>query len=229
MTSGIEKSMSRYTTIDVAAMAILGIIFGLANAAFGWMYTLGCAAFGPIGGALVGPFVLAPMLAIYIIRKPGAAVITYIINGMTQWLTGNPFGVICVVFAILGGLTIEAVYAVGRYRQWSMIFAFIAGGTGYAATNHPVYFLFGWRALPLEALIIPGFVAVIGGGIMSGLVAVAIGRAMLKAGVLSPFRIAKWTEPSKYTLGYAAAHLLIILWWAALGYVVWHAIMPMPI
>ena len=87
-----NKGRYRYTTVDIVVIAVLGVVFGILNSPMGVIYQAFQAAFGPIGANIWGVFDISQVLAIYIVRKPGAAFINMMINGLVQMLSGNPAG-----------------------------------------------------------------------------------------------------------------------------------------
>lgn len=73
-------------------------------------------------------FVLAPVIAMLLIRKPGVALVTALIYGLVQTIArGNLNNM---VFGLTEGLGAEPVFALFRYRHFDALSAFLAGGLG---------------------------------------------------------------------------------------------------
>lgn len=103
-------------------------------------YLLSCAAIGAAGAVLlipannfavalgaalpflyavmVGVWLLPPALAVALIRRPGAGVLTAAMAGVVTSPL-NPAGPAALVTAMLVGMLFEVPFAVGGYRRWS--------------------------------------------------------------------------------------------------------------
>lgn len=103
-------------------------------------YLLTCAAIGAAGGvllipanniaaaisaalpllyaAIVGVWVVPSVVALDLIRRPGAAVLTSLFAGLVL-VPFTPYGVRSVITCLIFGVILELPFLVTRYRRWS--------------------------------------------------------------------------------------------------------------
>ncbi|MCU9533075.1 ECF transporter S component [Streptococcus sp. CSL10205-OR2] len=111
--------MKKITLKDVLLIALLSVVLGL-------IY-LGAAYFAGIFVPFIGPvayeiiygvwFVAAPM-AIYILRKPGTALITEILAALVEVLAGSMFGPSVLIIGTLQGLGSELGFTFFGYKNY---------------------------------------------------------------------------------------------------------------
>lgn len=116
-----------YTLSDAVLVLALGMLGGIVNVIISslphphfelWGARAPYAAF----------FVLAPVIAMLLIRKPGVALVAALIYGLIQTIAGgNPNNM---VFGLTEGPGAELVFALFRYRRLDALSAFLAGGIG---------------------------------------------------------------------------------------------------
>lgn len=187
-TSTAARPMSNaWTTLDIVVVAVIGVIFGLLNSPFGLVYQSFQAAFGPIGANIFGVFNISQCLAMFIVRKPGAALVNMLINGLVQMLSGNPAGAITLGWGITQGLGAEAVFWAARYQHFDWKVMFLAGAWANVLSNFWTYGVYGFGGQSLGILIAGTVLGFFTYGILSGLVALAIGKALQSSGVLRSF------------------------------------------
>jgi energy-coupling factor transport system permease protein len=181
------QSSNTWTTMDIVVVAVIGVVFGLLNSPFGLVYQSFQAAFGPIGANIFGVFNISQCLAMFIVRKPGAAFANMLINGLVQMLSGNPAGAITLGWGITQGLGAELVFGATRYRHFDWKVMFLAGAWANVLSNFWTYGVYGFGEQSLGILIAGTIVGFFTYGIMSGLVALGIGKALQASGVLRSF------------------------------------------
>lgn len=109
------------------------IFMGLISVAFGIVYLialyLGAAlttALTPAGIGILGyePFYgiwfMAPVVALYILRRPSVGIITEIFAAVIEVVLGNAFGLIVIVSAFIQGVGVELPYMFTKYRRYNM-------------------------------------------------------------------------------------------------------------
>jgi len=108
-----------YTTRDIVIIAVIAAITGVVNTGVGNLWYLANTSLGPLGGAMLqGAFMWAYILAMWLVRKPGAALIVGIIEASTEILLGNAAGIGTLGWGITQGLAIEAVMAISFSPLW---------------------------------------------------------------------------------------------------------------
>lgn len=177
MTPADRHYFSLHELLIMAALAALGGVSGSAVSLVGRALF---AAIGLPGGLqfLAGLHVLWLVLAIGLIRKPGAATATALLKGSVELLTGNPHGLLVLALSGLAGVTVDVVWllAAGRNRPWTYV---LAGGFA-AASNLIIFKLI--VALPDHRGVTIGLIALTGVAFVSGAVlAGALGWALLEA------------------------------------------------
>lgn len=173
--------------MDIVVVAVVGVVFGFLNSPFGLVYQSFQAAFGPIGANLFGVFNISQCLAMFIVRKPGAALVNMLINGLVQMLSGNPAGAITLGWGITQGLGAELIFWATRYQHFDWKVMFLAGAWANVFSNFWTYGVYGFGGQSVQILVLGTLVGFFTYGVMSGLVALAIGKALQASGVLRAF------------------------------------------
>jgi energy-coupling factor transport system substrate-specific component len=191
MTSAGAATKS-YRTIDLVTIATLGVAFGVIYWGWGKLYAVGMAtsvfAFPPSAGLWGGGWLIAGVVGGLIIRKPGAALATEAVAATVSALVpgGTEWGVSVVLSGLLQGLGAEAVFALARYRRFSLTVAALAGAL--AAVPEAFYEWSYWYAdwdLPFRLAHLAFFIT--SGVVIAGLGGWLLVRALGRAGVLDAF------------------------------------------
>jgi energy-coupling factor transport system substrate-specific component len=174
-----------YTTRDIVIIAVIAAITGVVNTGVGNLWYLANTSLGPLGGALLqGAFMWAYILAMLLIRKPGAALIVGIIEAVTEILLGNAAGIGTLGWGLTQGLAIEAVMAISNYQKFDMLTAILAGaaasqfGTLWTSIFYgwdPAYSRDVWLAVPIN---------LVSGAILSGLLGYLLAKAISRTGLI---------------------------------------------
>jgi ABC-type thiamin/hydroxymethylpyrimidine transport system permease subunit len=188
---------NRFTTLDIVFMVLVGVVFGTLFAFTAPITHFITAALGPWADGLLGIYMIPPVLASFVVRKPGAYWITMAINLITQGVAGNPAGLlVTTAWGVAGGLGGELVHFVSRY-QWqrtSFRYWFALQFIAVAMTlvfNIPIStYFYGWGTAGVFAIIWGTLVQFVFFGLESGLIGLGLGKVLLNAGMLSGFRIA---------------------------------------
>ncbi len=185
----VEKEAGGYTTQNLVMVAVLAAIAGVLNTGIGNLWYLANTSLGPLGGALIqGMFMWAYILAAFIVRKPGVALIFGIIEGAVEVLLGNAAGIGTLGWGISQGLAIEVVLMICSYSRFGMITAVMAGvassqfGTLWSSVFYgwdPAYSKDVWIAVPVN---------VVSGAIFSGLLGYILAERLSKTGLLRSSR-----------------------------------------
>ena len=76
---------------------------------------------------IYGVWFMAATLAAYIIRKPGAALITEMLASAIELLMGNSGGLTVVLTGLIQGAGAEVVFLLFRYKKWNFVSMSLAG------------------------------------------------------------------------------------------------------
>jgi len=180
-----------FSTAELVFTAVAGVVSGVVNVGFGIVYTALAASAGPLVAGLISPFGLIPIVAIYIVRKPGTAILAGLLNGIIQFLAGDPAGLWTLAFGVATGLGAEVVFLAGRYRSWGKVLCFIAGCLSQTASLALIYLAFGWMGLAPGYIIAGVLIAAISSGFESGLGGRFVAEAIYRSKLAEGFAIAK--------------------------------------
>jgi len=176
-----------FTTRDLLVMATLAALGGLTST---FINTIGDTfqAFLGFPGATqwaAGFHILWLILSYGIVRKPGTGILTGILKGSIELLSGNTHGVIILLVDIVAGLIIDLIFFVFQNRK-SLWVNMIAAGLA-SASNIFVFQIF--ASLPADSLtygflLIVGLVAFLSGVIFAALLGNALLSALNRAGII---------------------------------------------
>ncbi|TCZ80077.1 hypothetical protein E0485_04260 [Paenibacillus albiflavus] len=185
-----------FTTLDIVLMALLAVGNGILTNYLAFVNKSLTTLGGPIAtSTIVGLYMIYGVLAMYIIRKPGAAAITYLIGAIIQSLLGISYGMASAFIAAgCYAVMVELIYLLFRYKNWGYLSISLA-----SLFAVPLWFVFaanmyGYYKWDIEILIIAFIVRCISGVILCGWLSKWIGDAMAKTGMLKRFAIGKRRE-----------------------------------
>lgn len=192
-----KKQQKGFTTLEIVMMAIIAIVHGIAMNYVALLNQVLTAAGGPIlTSVIIGLFTFHGILNMYIIRKPGAALITCLIGGVAQILTGNPNGLISIVATTSYGLGIELAFALFKYKRFDFKVMSIAGFTSMPIWFIVASFWFGYINWGVGVMVIAFFVRCLSGVVLAGWTSKVIGDSLLNTGVLNGFAISTYKPAS---------------------------------
>lgn len=175
----------RYSNRDIVIVAVIAAIAGVVNTGTGNVWYLANSSLGPLGGALLqGAFMWAYVLAMWLVRKPGAALAVGVIEAAVEILLGNAAGVGTLGWGITQGLAIEVVMAICNYRSYGFWTAVLAGaassqfGTLWTAT------LFGWDPSFARDVWLAIPINLVSGAVLSGIIGYLLARAIARTGLV---------------------------------------------
>jgi len=181
--------LKSFTTLDIVLMALLAVANGVMTTYTSFVNKALTAAGGPIlTSTIVGIYMIYGVLAMYIIRKPGAALATYLIGATVQTLIGTSYGIASnYIAALCYAVAIEAIFFLFRYRKWSYPSVALA-----SVAAVPLWFAFAaymYGYLKWGAPILIGALAVrcLSGVVLCGFLAKWLGDRLAAAGLLKSF------------------------------------------
>lgn len=183
---------SQWKLRDIVVLSSLSVVFAVIYLLFLQIGNVLVGFMGPMGYEVIfGIWFIVSIIATYIIRKPGAAVISETVAGLIEVLIGNAVGPILIVSALIQGLGAEAVFAATRYRNYSTKVLMLAGVGSAVFSLAWGYFRSGYAAYSVGLIIAMFVVRCISGALISGLLGKWIADALANTGVLRSFPIAK--------------------------------------
>ncbi len=175
-----------FTLHELLIMAVLAALGGVSSSAISNVRVALHAVFpSPIGmQPLAGIHVLWLVIAVGLIRKPGAATVTSLLAGTVELLAGNPHGLLVVLYSGLAGVSVDAVWILlgGRDRPLTYV---LAGGVG--AASNVLVLAFG-ASLPAQGAVLTvmallGGVSFVSGVLLAGLLGWWLLAALRAAGI----------------------------------------------
>lgn len=174
-----------YTTRDIVIIAVIAAITGVINTGVGNVWYLLNTSMGPLGGALLqGAFMWAYILAMWLVRKPGTALLVGLIEAATEILLGNAAGVGTLGWGLLQGLGIEAVMAICNYGKFGLLTAVVAGAAASQFGTVWTAILYGWDPATAQTVWLAAPINLISGAILSGLLGFYLSKAIARTGLI---------------------------------------------
>ncbi|MBJ8191454.1 ECF transporter S component, partial [Bacillus cereus] len=125
-----SRMFAKFTTLDIVLMAMLATLNGVMTVYLSLINKTLNSLGGPIAtSAIVGLYMIYGLLAYYIIRKPGTAVIAYAFGAVVQSFMGSAYGIASIIAAaVCYMIAAELVFALLRYRRWNAVSLMLGGG-----------------------------------------------------------------------------------------------------
>ena len=188
MTTATSRQ-GRWRIVDIVVAAAVAVAFGAVFLAWNTAYAATAPAFAflpPIQGIMYGIWLLPAVLIGLIVRRPGAALFGGLVSAAVSVLLGSPYGVDALVSGAIQGAGAELGFAIALYRRWTLPVAILAGAlAGLFAVIHDVIVYFPDTGVEFWAVFAAATIA--SGGIVAGLGAWLLLRALVGTGVLRDF------------------------------------------
>jgi ABC-type thiamin/hydroxymethylpyrimidine transport system permease subunit len=176
----VERRPHFFSLHDLLLMAALAALGGVSSALASVVRAAAHAVIVLPGGFqfMAGIHVLWLVLAVGLVRKPGAATVTGILKGTVELLSGNPHGLLVLAYSLLAGLFVDAVWLTLGARDHPISYA-IAGGVG-ATSNLLVLILV--ASIPIQGSVMLWIIPLIATAFLSGVfLAGLLGWCLLQA------------------------------------------------
>lgn len=185
------KKREAFTTLDIVLMAMLATANAVMTFYLSYINKMLNSMGGPIAtSTIVGLYMVYGLLAYYIIRKPGTAVITYGIGGTIQCFIGTTYGIAsCIVAALCYMIVAELIFAMFRYKQWGVSALMLAGGALVPLWFLCAIYMFGYTVWGWQVLTLALGMRLLSGIILCGLLTKILGDAIQRTGLLRRYKI----------------------------------------
>jgi len=178
-----------YTTRDIVIIAVIAAIAGVVNTGVGNIWSMLNSSLGPLGGALLqGAFMWAYILAMWLVRKPGAALLVGVIESTVEVLLGNVSGIGTLGWGISQGLAIEGVMAISGYSKFGLLAALCAGAAASQFGTIWTAILFGWDPATANSVWMAAPINLVSGVVLSGLLGYLLATALARTGLIRSAR-----------------------------------------
>jgi energy-coupling factor transport system substrate-specific component len=178
-----------WRTVDIVVTAMLAVAFGVVFWAWGLLWNASGSAFTafpPAQAFMYGIWLVPGVLAMLVVRKPGAAVFAMVLAATVSALLGVSWGTQVIWYGLLEGLAPELVFLAFGYRRFTLPVALMAGAAaGLAAFGLDWFYWYReWSAGWLTAYAV---ILTASSVLIAGLGSWFLVRQMAATGVLDAF------------------------------------------
>lgn len=185
---------------DVLMIAITGVIFGVIflGATYSGGFLSGILT--PLGMAQLGyePFYgiyfMAGAFGGYVLRRPGAAVISEMLAAIIECLLGNYFGPIIILSGFVQGIGIELVLAAFRYNKYDLKTMILASACCSVITMGYNLVISGYSTIAPSVLLIMLAVRLISAALITACFTKYLADRLAAAGVLRGYAVSEGQE-----------------------------------
>ena len=182
-----KRGLAAWTTRDILVTAAIAIVFALLLTGMNYVL-VAVTPFGPLAiQAISGLWVIPGVITAYILRRPGAALISQLLVGVIQ-APLSPYGWMTVIGQLTYGLASEAVFLATRYRNYRLPVLLIVGSVTNLVNMALVYVPLGYTRLSAGMQIAVVALTLLSGA-LGGWLAKGLADAIAQTGVLSGFAI----------------------------------------
>ncbi len=177
---------------EIVLMSLFGVVFGVVYLLFIYIGNIWAGLIGPIAYEwMFGIWFIVSIISMYIIRKPGAALLPETLAALIEVLLGNAVGPRLILSGIVQGLGAEAAFAATRYRHFNLAVLMLAGAGSAVFSFIYGYFISGYAALDPALVAWMFTLRVLSGMIIAGIGGKYIADGLLATGSLRGYAIAR--------------------------------------
>lgn len=191
-------NQSVWTLRETLIIAVLGAVFGVLYLGWVQVWLVLQAVFGPVTmDVVMGFWFIVSIIAAAIIRKPGVALASEVMAAVVQVLLGSPAGLLLLLTGFVQGAGAEAVFAVTRWRQYSLSILMAAGMSAAVFSFIYTWIRFDYGSLAPGLLVGMFALRLASGALLGGLLGHYIVKALYRTGVLSGLAIDRDTRSDR--------------------------------
>ncbi|MGG0670608.1 ECF transporter S component [Sporosarcina koreensis] len=177
---------------EVVLMSLFSVVFGIVYLLFLHVGNIWAGFIGPIAYEWIfGIWFIVSIICMYIIRKPGAAVISETIAAAVEVLLGNAVGPRLILAGVIQGLGAEAAFAATRYRRFDIWVLMLAGVGASVFSFVYGYFLGGFTVFSTGYVLLMLGIRIVSGAVIAGIGGKAVVDGLLTTGSLRGYPIAR--------------------------------------
>lgn len=185
-TSSVQTAGS-WRVVDIVVTAVIGVVFGVVFWQWGVItLPLFSAQVNPLAYLVSGVWLVPGVLAMLVVRRPGAALFAELLAAIVSALLGSYWGMDVLLSGAIQGAGAELAFALLLYRSFGLPVAMLAGaGAAIGEWIHdmPIYY----PETDLAVQLAYGLFMVISGVVIAGIGSWLLVRALAPTGVLSQF------------------------------------------
>ena len=179
---------------EVVLMSVFAVVFAVVYLVFVQVGNIWAGVIGPIAYEwMFGIWFIVSIISAYIIRKPGAALLSETMAAMIEVMIGNAVGPRLILSGLVQGLGAEAAFAATGYKRYDWWVLCLAG-VGSAVFSFAYGFLVsGYAAIDPSLLVLMFTLRVISGAVIAGLGGKYLSDGLLATGALRGYAISRDT------------------------------------
>ena len=182
--------IARWRTLDLLTATFLGVAFGVAYWAWGLAYltpsTAVSAGFPPLAALVAWPWLVAGMVGMLVIRRPGAALLVEVIAAVVSALIGTSWGITVLWSGLLEGIGVEIGFLIFAYRAFGWVPLAVGGFIGGALEAFYEWFSY-WTDWSMSYKVVYLLLLGAATAVLGSLLSVGITRGLAMAGALQAF------------------------------------------
>lgn len=179
-----------WTLRETLVVAVLGAVFAVLYIGWVQVWLVAQAIFGAITmDVVMGFWFVVSIVAAAIIRKPGVAFISEVLAAGVEILLGSPAGLILLLSGAVQGAGAELVFAVTRWRNYSLPVLMAAGVGSSVFSFVYTWVRFDYGTLQPALLAAMFVIRCVSGAVLAGLLGHYIVAALYKTGALTGLAI----------------------------------------
>ncbi len=186
-----RSRLVRWRTVDIIVTAVIGVALGVVFWAWNLLFTVvgpALAFFAPVQGILNGVYLMPGVIALLLIRKPGAGLFASTMAAAVSLLLGSPYGGIIIVYGLVQGFGAEIGFALTRYRRFGLPAALLAAATAGLSTTIMDISLY-YPTWPVAWMTSYAALTVLSSMLLAGLGGWLLVRALAASGALASFPV----------------------------------------
>lgn len=177
---------------EIVLMSLFSVVFGIVYLLFLHVGNIWSGFIGPIAYEWIfGIWFIVSIICMYIIRKPGAAVISETIAAAIEVLLGNAVGPRLILAGVIQGLGAEAAFAATRYRRFDVWVLMLAGVGASVFSFTYGYFLGGFTVFSTGYVLLMLGIRIMSGAVIAGIGGKAVVDGLLATGSLRGYAITR--------------------------------------
>lgn len=187
---------------EVVLMSVFAVVFAVVYLLFMQVGNIWAGVIGPIAYEWIfGIWFIVSIICAYIIRKPGAAVLSETMAAVIEVMIGNAVGPRLILSGLVQGLGAEAAFAATGYKRYDWWVLCLAGVGAAVFSFAYGFFVSGYLALDPSLLVLMFTLRVMSGAIIAGLGGKYLSDGLLATGSLRGYAISRETSKKRKIKG----------------------------
>lgn len=177
---------------EVVLLSVFAVVFAVVYLLFVHVGNIWAGVIGPIAYEWIfGIWFIVSIITAYIIRKPGAALLSETMAAIIEVMIGNAVGPRLILSGIVQGLGAEAAFAATGYKRYDWWVLCLAGIGSAVFSFAYGFFVSGYAALDPSLLAWMFTLRVISGAVIAGLGGKYLSDGLLASGALRGYAISQ--------------------------------------